>query len=177
MKKTIINSVAILLLSVFSFGSVGCFGNFSLTRKVYTWNEGIGGDDLMGRFVKTLVFYGMCIIPIYGVAGLVDVVILNLVEFWTGSNPVAMKAGEVEQRVINHNGIKYEVTATQNNFHIVPLEGVDKGKVTDLTFDPATQSWTVSNEKGSQKIVDVNGSQVSFHSPKGVVTKGLATMN
>lgn len=175
MKKTIINSIAILLLSVFSFSSMGCFGNFALTRKLYTWNEGVMGDDLLGKFVKTLIFYVAS--PVYGIVGFVDFAILNLVEFWTGSNPLAMSADDVEQRVINYKGTKYEVTATQNKFHIVALEGQDKGKATDLTFDTATQSWTMSNESGSTKIIDIDGDKVSFYSPRGVVSKSLAEIN
>ncbi len=177
MKTKLIKGAAMLLLAVFSITSSGCFGEFALTRKIYTWNAGIGGDDLGGKFVKTLVMYGLFIIPVYEIGGAVDFIILNLIEFWTGSNPMAMKEGQIEQRVINYKGTKYEVTATKNNFHIVPMEGVDKGKATDLVFDVASQSWTLTNQEGSQKIIDVKGDKVSFYSSRGVVTKSLASIN
>ncbi len=88
-----------------------------------------------------------------------------------------MAEGEVEQRVVNYKGSKYQITATKNNFNIVPLEGENKGKATDLTFDVASQTWTMTNENGSQKIIDVDGSKVSFTSPKGVVQKSLTELN
>ncbi len=172
MKKLILKSTAIGMLAVFSISSTGCFGEFALTRKVYTFNDSLGNN-----FVKTIVFYAMNIVPVYGIAGFIDTVILNLIEFWTGSNPLAMADGEIEQRVVNYKGSKYQITATKNNFNIVPLEGVNKGKATDLTFDVTSQTWTMTNENGSQKIIDIDGSKVSFTSPKGVVQKSLSEIN
>jgi hypothetical protein len=172
MKKLILKSTAIGMLAVFSISSTGCFGEFALTRKVYTFNDGIGD-----KFVKTIVFYAMNIVPVYGIASAADFFILNLVEFWTGSNPLAMTDGEVEQRVVKYKGSKYQITATKNNFNIVPLEGLNKGKTTDLSFDVTSQTWTMTNESGSQKIIDIDGSKVSFTSPKGVVQKGLSELN
>jgi hypothetical protein len=172
MKKLILKSTVIGMLAVFSISSTGCFGEFALTRKVYTFNDGIGD-----KFVKTIVFYAMNIVPVYGIASAADFFILNLVEFWTGSNPLAMTDGEVEQRVVKYKGSKYQITATKNNFNIVPLEGLNKGKTTDLSFDVTSQTWTMTNESGSQKIIDIDGSKVSFTSPKGVVQKGLSELN
>lgn len=172
MKKLILKSTAIGMLAVFSISSTGCFGEFALTRKVYTFNDSLGNN-----FVKTIVFYAMNIIPVYGIAGFIDGAILNLIEFWTGSNPLAMADGEIEQRVVNYKGSKYQITATKNNFNIVPLEGANKGKATDLTFDVTSQTWTMTNENGSQKIIDIDGSKVSFTSPNGVVQKSLSEIN
>ncbi len=177
MKKMILKTTAAGLLAVFSIGATGCFGEFALTRKVYEWNDGIAGDDMGGKVVKTLVFYALNIIPVYGVAGFVDYVVLNLIEFWTGSNPMAMADGEIEQRVVNYKGTKYQITATKNKFNIVPLEGVNKGKSTDLLYDVTSQSWTMTNESGSQKIIDFNGDKISFTSPKGVVVKSISEIN
>ncbi|MCM8814656.1 MAG: DUF3332 domain-containing protein [Candidatus Omnitrophica bacterium] len=86
-----------LLLGVLFTSLSNCFGKFSLVRKVYQFNDSINvGSGLLTRFVKTLVFYVLNFIPVYGIAGLVDVVILNLIEFWTGSNPLAL--GEFDEK-------------------------------------------------------------------------------
>lgn len=61
-----------------------CFGSFSLTRKLHAWNDSLGN-----KFVETLVFWGLLIIPVYGLFTLGDGIIFNVIEFWTGSNPVA----------------------------------------------------------------------------------------
>lgn len=76
------------LLAVAATGllvSTGCFGSFQLTRKVYNWNKTVSPD----KFVQELVFLGLNIVPVYGVASLADAVFANTVEFWTGTNPVA----------------------------------------------------------------------------------------
>ncbi|MFN3875083.1 MAG: DUF3332 family protein, partial [Flavobacteriales bacterium] len=72
MKKLAKPAMFIGLLSL-GFAQTGCFGEFALVRKVYNWN-----DSMSNKFVKTLLFYAMNIIPVYGVAALIDFVILNL---------------------------------------------------------------------------------------------------
>jgi hypothetical protein len=70
-------------LALASF-TTGCFGQFALTRKLYNWNDGLGN-----KFVKTVVLWAFMIIPVYEVLGLADLWVLNVIEFWGGSNPVA----------------------------------------------------------------------------------------
>lgn len=64
----------------------GCFGSFNLTRKLYGWNKGVSNE----KFVRELVFLGLNVVPVYSIAGLIDVVVTNSIEFWTGTNPVEM---------------------------------------------------------------------------------------
>jgi hypothetical protein len=93
-----------MLASLLFMGVIqtGCFGSFALTKKVYEFNDG-----LENKWLKSIAFWGLNIIPVYGFAGFVDVVILNLVEFWTGSNPLAMQEGEVEEQIIAFRGESY----------------------------------------------------------------------
>ncbi len=57
----ILKATAVGMLAVFSISSTGCFGEFALTRKVYSFNDGLGNN-----FVKTIVFYAMNIVPEIG---------------------------------------------------------------------------------------------------------------
>jgi hypothetical protein len=66
----------------------GCFGSFNLTRKVYGFNKTVSKD----KFVQELVFLGLNVVPIYGFASLIDAVVANTVEFWTGKNPIEMSS-------------------------------------------------------------------------------------
>ncbi len=61
----------------------GCFGSFSLTKKAYDFNKGLG--DKWIQWVVFLVIGG----PVAGITFTVDALVLNSLEFWTGSNPVA----------------------------------------------------------------------------------------
>lgn len=43
-----------------------------------------------------IIFLVFCAIRVYSFAVFVDAVILNLIEFWTGSNPISMNEGDIE---------------------------------------------------------------------------------
>ncbi len=64
--------------------TAGCYGQFALTKKVHQWNGSVSGD----KFVHTLVFWAMIIVPVYEVVMLADGLVFNTIEFWSGSNPL-----------------------------------------------------------------------------------------
>jgi hypothetical protein len=74
--------IAMVLVAAVGALSAGCFGKFQLTRKLYDINQSI--DEKYVRSAATWLF----VIP-YAVTGLLDFVVFNLIEFWTGENPVA----------------------------------------------------------------------------------------
>jgi len=73
--------IALMLVAAVGALSAGGFGKFQLTRKLYDVNSAI--DDKYVRSAATWIF----VIP-YAVTGLLDLVIFNVIEFWTGENPV-----------------------------------------------------------------------------------------
>jgi len=76
--------IALMLVAAVGTLSAGCFGKFQLTRKVYDMNKAI--DDKYVRSAATWIFV---IVPVYGIAAFLDFVIFNVIEFWSGENPVA----------------------------------------------------------------------------------------
>ncbi|MBW6505054.1 DUF3332 family protein [bacterium] len=74
--------IALVLVAAVGTLTAGCFGKFQLTRKLYDINQSI--DEKYVRSAATWVF----VIP-YAVTGLLDFVIFNVIEFWSGENPVA----------------------------------------------------------------------------------------
>jgi len=74
-KRLIALSCAAMLFS-------GCYGSYALFHKVHKFNGGIGD-----KWINSLVHF--VFIPVYGVSLFVDGLIINTIEFWTGSNPVA----------------------------------------------------------------------------------------
>ena len=79
----------VVALTLASVALTGCFGKFTLVRGLYQFNKQV--ED---KFVRSLVFDVMVILPVYEVAGLVDWAVLNVIEFWTGKNPVVIKTAE-----------------------------------------------------------------------------------
>lgn len=81
------SSRKLLALSLLLAGSVpqtGCIGSFALTDKVFQWNRGLGSI-----VVQEIVFLAFCIIPVYEITVFADAVVFNIIEFVTGSNPIA----------------------------------------------------------------------------------------
>ncbi|MHB9060885.1 MAG: DUF3332 family protein, partial [Desulfobacteria bacterium] len=76
--------IALVLVAAMGALSAGCFGKFQLTRKVYDINRSI--DDKYVRSAATWIFV---IVPVYGFAALLDLIVFNVIEFWSGENPVA----------------------------------------------------------------------------------------
>ena len=74
--------IALVLVAAVGTLSAGCFGKFQLTRKLYDVNQSI--DEKYIRSAATWIF----IIP-YALTGILDFVIFNVIEFWTGENPAA----------------------------------------------------------------------------------------
>jgi hypothetical protein len=79
------NALVKLVLCVVVAASLqGCYGKFALTRKVYALN-----GEVRDKFLRSGLTWVFLIVPVYGVAGLADFVVLNTIEFWSGKNPVA----------------------------------------------------------------------------------------
>ena len=149
MKKAIIMIVvaSLLMLSV-----AGCFGNFALTRKVYTFNKGIGDSSIVGGAIRTILFWGMNIVPIYSFASLIDLFILNLIECLTGSNPMAMNEGEMEIRYAEHKGVEYQIITTKNRFDISEVNNPEKALA--FVYDDVECAWYAISGEESYKITE-----------------------
>jgi hypothetical protein len=125
----------------------GCYGNFNLTRKLYTWNGTLGD-----KYINSLVMWVMVILPIYGLAGLADFAVFNLIEFWTGSNPIALKPGEKEIRFVEKDGVRYILTATTNRLDIARADG--DARTSSLVFDPASRAWYAETASDRVKVAE-----------------------
>ena len=116
----------------------GCYGSFKLVNKVYEWNGSI--ED---KYVRSLVFAALCIIPVYALAGGIDALILNAIEFWSGTNPLSMKRGQMEEQTVTVRGRTFRIQATQNQFQVVELKGNTESAPTKLVFTPNDFAWNI----------------------------------
>jgi len=85
-----------------------CYGSFGLTHKLHDWNGGVSSN----KFARWLVFLGLVIIPVYFITLIVDALILNSLEFWTGDSKVA--------RVERRGNTAVAITTTGEEIHVVP---------------------------------------------------------
>ncbi len=157
------------LIAALTFNTA-CYGPFNLTKKLYDWNGTVGD-----KFTNALVFFAFLVIPVYDVTLLVDGLVLNTIEFWTGDNPVAMNENESDIQVVSKDGNTYQITATKNKFHIVQLEGINKGEKAEFIFNAEEETWYLHANGKKTKLVDFdpqknsmevflpNGKSVSFN--------------
>lgn len=99
-------TAAILAMAVAMVSLQGCYGKMALTKKVYKVNGEVGD-----KFLRSLVTWAFIIVPVYQISALVDFVLFNTIEFWSGRNPVAM--GEKNFQY-SENGDTYRVNARKN---------------------------------------------------------------
>lgn len=114
-----------------------CIGSFGLTNRLLGWNKTIGN-----KFLNELVFVAFWILPVYEVSGLADLLVLNSIEFWSGSNPMAKGTTKIQ----GHDG-EYLVQCDGKGYTIT---GPDKVAIR-LDFDQDAQEW--STVVDDQKMV------------------------
>ena len=112
-----------------------CIGSFGLWNNLKSWNQGIGN-----KFVNEIVFLAFHIVPVYEVAYLADILVLNSIEFWSGSNPVIAGKKTIKSEngeyLVEWNKSGYKITNTFDNTEV------------NLTFDSDSQTWSVATPEG-----------------------------
>ena len=88
-----------------------CVGSFALFNKLAGWNK----QATDNKFLNELIF--ILISPAYAVCTFADVLVINSIEFWTGSNPMAQRVGET-QEITGKDGKLYAVTTLRNGYKV-----------------------------------------------------------
>lgn len=154
MKKTYI-SVAIVatLASTMLFSS--CIGKYALTNKILAWNKQVGN-----KFVNEFVFVAFWILPVYELAIIADTLIINSIEFWSGSNPVT-----AYEKVIDGKNGKYLVKCDENGYMITDLQTKQQ---TRFVFNHTDNSWAIdANGKNVKFMQFVDDNHVKMLTPDG----------
>jgi hypothetical protein len=138
----------------------GCFGKFALVGKVYKWNDSLGN-----KFVKTVVFWALNGLLVYPTCYLGDYFVLNVIEFWSGSNPLAAN----EHKVLDDGSIAIDYAGSQ--YRIVPTS--------EQSFELYKGAEHVASAQlkanGGCEMTMPNGGVVRFAAPDAVtkMTAGL----
>ena len=148
MKKNLKLSALVLATAILCSS---CIGSFQLTNKLKDYNDGIGS-----KWVNELVFVAFCIVPVYEISLLVDAVVLNSIEFWTGDKALA-QAGE-KKVVKNAKGQAVEITTLENGYCLS-----DGNSSMNFIYDEAEQIWSAQYEDQVTnliKLVNENKAQL-----------------
>lgn len=126
--------------------SSGCMGSFTLTKKVYKWNQHATGE----RWVNEIIFIVGLIVPVYHLTLLGDGLIFNSIEWWSGHNPIA-DAGS-QKRVKGEDGS--EALMTLNADGSIKVDAVSaEGEKTTFTLEKRGDQVTMINMVSSRYAV------------------------
>ena len=118
-----------------------CIGSFALFNKVKNWNDHVGD-----KFVNELVFVAMWILPVYELSFAADLLILNSIEFWSGTNPAL---AQNETRVVDGKDAQYLVARNAEGYSITNMK---TNQVTRFVFDAQNNSWSLDNNGEQVKL-------------------------
>lgn len=151
-----------------------CIGSFSAFNGLREWNESATDN----KFANEVIFIALWVIPVYQIASLADLVVFNSIEFWDGTNPIAMNEGDLETKIVKGKKNTYAITATKNKFHIEVIHGKHLGAVTALVYNEFESSWSVIKENGKKiKLTSLNKGLRVAHLPNGASIELDKNMN
>lgn len=153
--KKIKLSVAIILALAACIPLNSCIGSFALTNKVLDWNRQVGS-----KFLNELVFFAFWVLPVYEVTSIADLIVINSIEFWSGSNPMtaSVKTVPTDQGdyLIACDGKGYTVTFQPT------------GESMRLDFLEETDTWAVNVDgKEYPFMTFIDDSHVKMITPEG----------
>lgn len=120
---------------------------------MYKFNETVTGN----KFINNILFWILGGLGVYGVTIFLDYVILNLIEFWTGSNLLAMKEGEIETQIVKgKDGHTYELVGSKNRLQVTTLSGPQKGHTEILQILPEESRCTITVNGTTTPLLQYN---------------------
>lgn len=121
-------------LPLAALGASGCIGSFALTKRVLNWNRNFGSP-----IVSEIIFLIFIFFPIYETTIFIDAVLLNTIEFVTGSNPIGAAETEGEAVAELGRGARLRLRRRDNGVEITLRErnGAESVRVLEMDADGA----------------------------------------
>ncbi|MBU44686.1 MAG: hypothetical protein CMN76_15800 [Spirochaetaceae bacterium] len=129
---------ALALASVVPFAFSGCYGHFPLVRTVYKFNGSVtvGGPKVTG-VVQSILMILMAVFPVYGLSFLADVIVFNLIEFWSGRPVFTAHEGP--------DGSKVTMRSLDQNTMEITLEKDGKSSTYYALRDKPSEIFVIRN--------------------------------
>ncbi|MGD8861368.1 MAG: DUF3332 domain-containing protein [Myxococcales bacterium] len=160
--KTIKPSRRQFIVAAAAVGASGCFGSFGATNALYDWNEGVSNN----KWIQWLVFLVLIILPVYGLFILADAIVLNTIEFWTGTNPVGtakLPEGHTlhSSRTDDPDVIRHEVRKDGELVRVIHVKRVSEDEMMMLDEHMKPLARARMNADGEIELLDPEGRSLS----------------
>jgi len=137
-----------------------CYGSFALTKAVYRWNS-----NIESRFTRSAVMVALVVLPAYPVVAATDAVVLNVLEFWSGQNPVSdlgpsesLTPGTDEQE---ESSAKIETTGDNKSSSVPSASAREGNRLPDASVTPPPVTSSVKKTVSKVEI-GPKGSKVTI---------------
>jgi len=151
----------------------GCYGPFTMTRKIYKWNGEVNSD----RWIVEGVFLLCLIVPVYELSTTADAILFNSVEFWTGKSILASGHAATTKRIVRKDsetlltrvpgsaGDELVIQQSREGQPATSLRIRRLGNgVVAMNGDGAVLFTTHVSENGGVVVTDAGGHQVAQYS-------------
>ena len=122
-----------------------CIGSFSLFNHLVQWNKKATDNKMLNELIFIIIS------PAYAVCSFADALVLNTIEFWSGSNPLTSNIGKT-QNVIGQDGKMYAVKTLKDGYQITTPEGA----VSLFTYNKENNSWSMTINGKTTEIFRFN---------------------
>ena len=100
--------------------TTGCIGGMATSGRVMKFNLSVAE----GKWARECVFVLLYVIPVYPFAGMIDLLIVNSIEFHTGTNPLSGKArvaqvGETRREVAPDGAVVHSTLREDGSVDVV----------------------------------------------------------
>lgn len=149
-------AVSAILVAGCSLCFSSCIGSFTMMNKVMSWNNQVGN-----KFVNELVFFCFWIIPVYEVSFIIDIAVLNSIEFWSGSNPMT-----AHTKVVDTENGRYLIACDGKGYTITHKT---TGESMRMEFIEDSNSWAIEDKDGELQpfMTFVDDNHVKMIKPDG----------
>lgn len=148
MYKKALKPITLLLAGTLLVSS--CIGSFGLFNKVLDWNKQATGN----KFLNWLIF--IVISPAYVLCGVADMIVINSIEFWSGTNPLAENIGKTEN-IMGSDGKLYAVTTLEDGYEVKAPDG----KIVNFKHNAEDDSWSMIQDGKTTKLLRIKDKETA----------------
>ena len=148
MKTKTLKSLTLLMAGTMAVSS--CIGSFGLFNKVLDWNKQATGN----KFLNWLIF--IVISPAYVLCGVADMLVINSIEFWSGTNPLAENIGKTEN-IMGSDGKMYAVTTLEDGYEVKAPDG----KIVNFKHNAEDDSWSMIQDGKTTKLLRIKDKETA----------------
>lgn len=148
MNNKALKSLTLLMAGTMAMSS--CIGSFGLFNKVLDWNKQATGN----KFLNWLIF--IVISPAYVLCGVADMIVINSIEFWSGTNPLAENIGKTEN-IMGSDGKLYAVTTLEDGYEVKAPDG----KIVNFKHNAEDDSWSMIQDGKTTKLLRIKDKETA----------------